>query len=509
MKEHGDRSVQYQGHMVTKLGADGLTPVNYHHLQQQEIGLSGKTKRYPAVNAFAGMMNRRVLWLNTPVYAALFAISYFLLNVGCFFLQQVFVGAPNWRVSPHLAVASLIKVNILFLPILATRNSVLTLFVGTPFEKAITFHRWQGYFSILLVSLHVALGLWSFQLSGGILSQLRETRYIFGLTAFSALIIMLITSLEVIRRKFFEVFYFLHYLFLVFYVLSVLHAPTQLLPWVLASAVLYFIDKLMRFVWGLPQKTISVLVKGEKDPVISIRLHKRWEWIKSYKVGQYVFLNFPSVSLIQWHPFSISCGPNETSLEVTIKPLGGFTRDLLQKVKSNSELTVRVDGPYGNPQINYKRFPVLTLIAGGIGVTPCIGILRDLYATGERKAKKTPDLHSVNQVYFIWVVQTVEQYHWFANELHACFQATENNTTLPPLDIRIYVTRESNAGEIFLTGRPNFDALFTELSNKNSSQPMMVFACGPQSLIQSCWYSSTQHSLIGKPIHFHHETFEL
>jgi predicted ferric reductase len=35
-----------------------------------------------------------------------------------------------------------------------------------------------------------------------------------------------------------------------------------------------------------------------------------------------------------------------------------------------------VDGPYGNMNVNYQRFPVLLLIAGGIGITPIIGILK-------------------------------------------------------------------------------------------------------------------------------------
>jgi hypothetical protein len=31
---------------------------------------------------------------------------------------------------------------------------------------------------------------------------------------------------------------------------------------------------------------------------------------------------------------------------------------------------VRVDGPYGKHDFNYRRFPVLVLAGGGIGITP-------------------------------------------------------------------------------------------------------------------------------------------
>jgi predicted ferric reductase len=33
---------------------------------------------------------------------------------------------------------------------------------------------------------------------------------------------------------------------------------------------------------------------------------------------------------------------------------------------------MRVDGPYGNQKLNYRRFPNLLLVAGGIGITPVL-----------------------------------------------------------------------------------------------------------------------------------------
>jgi len=38
-----------------------------------------------------------------------------------------------------------------------------------------------------------------------------------------------------------------------------------------------------------------------------------------------------------------------------------------------------VDGPYGNLNLNYRRYPRLVLVAGGIGITPVMGLLRDAY----------------------------------------------------------------------------------------------------------------------------------
>lgn len=84
-------------------------------------------------------------------------------------------------------------------------------------------------------------------------------------------------------------------------------------------------------------------------------------------MGQYAFLNFPGIDLLEWHPFSISSGPDETTLEVHIKGLGNHTQKLVEKAKTKSQLWMRVDGPYGNQKINHRRFPVVFLCAGGIG----------------------------------------------------------------------------------------------------------------------------------------------
>lgn len=101
-----------------------------------------------------------------------------------------------------------------------------------------------------------------------------------------------------------------------------------------------------------------------------------------YRVGQYVFVNFPGISLLEWHPFSLSSGPDEDHLEIHVQALGNHTQKLTEVAKGRRSLWVRVDGPYGNQRINYRRFPVLLLISGGIGITPCIGILKDMYRTG-------------------------------------------------------------------------------------------------------------------------------
>ena len=56
--------------------------------------------------------------------------------------------------------------------------------------------------------------------------------------------------------------------------------------------------------------------------------------------------------------------------------LGNFTEKLVETAKGKQNMLIRVDGPYGNLDFNYRRFPIFVLVAGGIGVTPLMGILK-------------------------------------------------------------------------------------------------------------------------------------
>jgi predicted ferric reductase len=105
---------------------------------------------------------------------------------------------------------------------------------------------------------------------------------------------------------------------------------------------------------------------------------------RRFRAGQFAWLKLADAPYaLAEHPFSYaSSGQRPGRPEFTIKAYEGFTRQIPQRLRAGTR--VLLDGPHGSyrARAHADRF---VLIAGGIGITPIISLLRTAADAGDRR----------------------------------------------------------------------------------------------------------------------------
>uniref|UniRef100_A0A8C5IID4 NADPH oxidase 3 n=1 Tax=Junco hyemalis TaxID=40217 RepID=A0A8C5IID4_JUNHY len=390
-----------------------------------------------------------------------------------------------------------------------------------------------------------------------------------GVVITVALILIMTSSTELIRRSCYEVFWYTHHLFVVFFIGLIVHGMGQLvrgqtpqslllhnvtyckdhywewenatqcpLPefsgnkpvawkWVLSPMVLYICERIVRF-WRFRQEVIITKVVTHSSGVLEIHMKKH-----GFKMGagQYIFLQCPSVSQLEWHPFTLTSAPEEDYFSVHIRLVGDWTAALFKafgaEEKALRELRMlprlAVDGPYGSATTDIFHYRVSVCIAAGIGVTPFASILKSIWY----KCCNLNTVLALQKVYFYWICRDPSAFEWFADLLFHLETKMAEKWKNDFLSYHIFLTGwdESQATHIALHcddkmdvitglrqktwyGRPNWDNEFKKLAENHPS--IGVFFCGPKALSKILQKTCNSYSSVdprGVQFHYNKESF--
>jgi NAD(P)H-flavin reductase len=414
-------------------------------------------------------------------------------------------------------------------------------------------HRWLGRATIGITTAHSVLAMirWA---DGGLdvtTQTFGERKYQYGFVGWMAALVLLVTSVEPVRRRCWNFFMTVHLMYFVFYAFAFLHTPEYYRPYLLAAVALWGLNKLGQLFWGLlPRRTARLELLPDNVVCVTFAKHRLAEWLGLYRVGQYAFVNFPRLSMFAWHPFTLASGPREPVCRIYVKGLGDWTSELVRRAKAKEYMWIRVDGPYGGT--NLDRFPNLLLVAGGIGATPVVSILRDLYDIGlpcaaqeqiqaqqaqtqekqrqlvlgrpstnplfdsywnvESSTDPDPDpkdhiyeavapvaMHRshLRNVHVVWTVRSTDQLEWFA-ELWPLLLQRSQQPGYPSLHLAIHITslREPLPDRPYcVPGRPDLHAVLDSIASASPKEAVTkVFCCGPKAMVDTVWAATARHN---------------
>jgi predicted ferric reductase len=299
-----------------------------------------------------------------------------------------------------------------------------------PINKAINFHVGVALLACMAAMFHAAgaLTLYSARFydvrEGGATGLL--SIFCTGIILSMLLIIIVVTSYKPQRQKNFPLFWNIHQLFIVLYGVLCLHGCRYSVPttwaYVVVPLVMYLCDRYSRhaqgesstfqFEWGSQAKITSACVRSGST-VLRVELPNCME----FKAGQYAELRCPSLSKTEWHPFTIascpldgkivfyiSCKGRKNSWTTRLYELytsigsGAPARrnnpnlslswsSLSEQILGARSFTHQIDirGPFGAPAQCVDQFENVVLVAGGIGFTPMLSLLRQLVFTEIRQ----------------------------------------------------------------------------------------------------------------------------
>jgi ferric-chelate reductase len=296
-------------------------------------------------------------------------------------------------VALTLGFVCIFNMAFLFLP--ATRNCVWMEFLNLSYANGIKYHRWVGVVTVVTAFLHCLGYYWAWIKEGTWVKEALPCfdcavgedgkdpwMNFFGLIALLAFLAIGLTSIPWMRRKMYNTFYSVHHLFLLGTVFAVLHW-NPILAWIFPSVMLYTICRAISSSNGFTPVAVREFTTLSND-VVKVVLARSATRAGDFKVGQFVYLNVPAVSKLQWHAFTIASSPRTSpdTLTILLKSLGDWTDELVRysaDCKSKNVLpTVYMDGYYGASLDMYDEYSTVCLVGGGIGVTPLLAILEDL-----------------------------------------------------------------------------------------------------------------------------------
>ncbi|WVF70015.1 hypothetical protein IAT40_004801 [Kwoniella sp. CBS 6097] len=306
--------------------------------------------------------------------------------------------------------------------LLGSRESLLSVVTGIPYQHFNFLHRWLGHIIMLQAVFHTIfwciIEIRWYQPQPKVAKEWVVQPYIvWGIVAMILLLVLWVLSTSYARRAFgYEFFRKAHYVLAMVYIGACWAHWAQLKCFMLPSLLLWFADRGARLVRTclihyrvLPDgrgmfQTIDAKITHFDSDVI--RLDFPNPDPLEFTVGQHFYMCFTQGGIWQSHPFTPVSLPGDDH-GYLIRAKNGETKRVADT--NSSSTPVIITGPYGADILSDLELEDNVLcVAGGTGITFVLPVLLHLSRYG---------LTSGRMIELIWVVRHGKDIEWIASEI--------------------------------------------------------------------------------------------
>ncbi|KLU88241.1 ferric reductase [Magnaporthiopsis poae ATCC 64411] len=342
--------------------------------------------------------------------------------------------------------------------LLASRESLLSVLTGVPYQSFVFLHRWLGYVIFAQSVLHtigwciIEIRLYQPQPDVGA-AWIVQTYMIWGLVAMALLLVLFLLSTKWAIRAFgYEFFRKAHYVLAMVYIGACFAHWQALQCFLVPALVIWFVDRAARLVrtallhynylpdgsvgFASAKATVQRFEDAEGGDVVRLDfVHPQRPWA----VGQHFFLCFPELSIWQSHPMTPLSAPSTSGPtpgggrtnpavgsvhSYVIRAKAGETRKLAQLAAKklaaggtdekgqplDPKVSVILTGGYGQAVTGDGIAPETNIlcVAGGTGVTFVLPVLLELVRSRPVPGRK---------VELLWAIRHERDMEWVRPEL--------------------------------------------------------------------------------------------
>ncbi|EQC32240.1 hypothetical protein SDRG_09990 [Saprolegnia diclina VS20] len=412
-------------------------------------------------------------------------------------LQREFAGASADRIA-SLVTGHFALVHLMLLLLPVARGQHWTLIFGIGPERALLFHRMLGRLVVLLSIVHLILNARNVRVTSSTPYGTQQVVPLYGFVAFLALTSLGLVALWAIRRHCYEVFLYYHRVAAVVGILfSMLHSHTVAIGMAF-PLIIYGLSGLYRL--GAYRQCFDATARVTGPSTVTLSLPstpQTMHWATRMSPGSFFYVNVPSISRLEWHPYSAVATPTSDTIGFCIKAphANSFGHKVYTAAMENASLAVYVGGPYGRFTVDLASYEHAILICGGIGITPMLNVLNQ---SRSGSANTRLELH--------WVVRDPAEllsaddlmFPLAAHNVVAKFYCSTTANDAPGV-----VCSSSGETVHYTCGKPVLDEIINSQRFLTPQSSVCVVACGPPGLV-----ASAQHYAYAIGLDFHKEVFE-